>query len=140
MINTNEHVVRRFIDDVVNGGKLDLIDKLWAPDLIWHGGSLGEIHGIDDYRRMLHADAGVAFTGMHLTVHEILTTDDKVVVRFTNSGTHTGTFRGVPPTGRHAQWLGIGIYTLRDGRIAEAWFAEDILGMLQQLDAITLPA
>jgi hypothetical protein len=34
----------------------------------------------------------------------------------------------------------VGIYPVRDGRIAEAWFAEDILGMLLQLDAIALPA
>jgi predicted ester cyclase len=46
---------------------------------------------------------------------------------------------GNPATGKHAEWLGIGIYTVRDGRIAEAWFAEDILGMLQQLDAVAPP-
>jgi predicted ester cyclase len=45
-----------------------------------------------------------------------------------------------PATGKRAEWLGVGIYTVRDGRIAEAWFAEDILGMLLQLDAIALPA
>jgi hypothetical protein len=39
-----------------------------------------------------------------------------------------------------AEWLGIGIYPVRDGRITEAWFAEDILGMLTQLHAIALPA
>jgi predicted ester cyclase len=60
-------------------------------------------------------------------------------VRFTNSGTNVGTFLDNPPTGKHAEWLGIGIYTLRDGRITEGWFAEDILGMLIQLEAIALP-
>jgi hypothetical protein len=44
------------------------------------------------------------------------------------------------PTGKHAGWLGIGIYTLHDGRITEGWFAEDILGMLLQLDAVSLPS
>ena len=47
---------------------------------------------------------------------------------------------GNPATGKHAEWLGIGIYTVRDGRITEGWFAEDILGLLLQLDAIVLPA
>jgi hypothetical protein len=41
--------------------------------------------------------------------------------------------------GKHAEWLGIGIYTVRDGRITDAWFAEDILGLLLQLDAVALP-
>jgi predicted ester cyclase len=138
MTSTNGTIVRRFLDEVVNGGSLDLVDELWAPDLAWYGGSLGEIHGIDDYRRILHADAGVAFTGMHLTVHELISHGDRVVVRFSNSGFQTGACRGLPPTGKHAEWLGIGIYMLRDGRIAEAWFAEDILGMLQQLGSVAL--
>jgi hypothetical protein len=47
---------------------------------------------------------------------------------------------GNPATGKHAEWLGIGIYTVSDGRITDAWFAEDIFGMLNQLDAIDLPA
>ncbi len=63
-----------------------------------------------------------------------------MVVRFTNSGSQTGPFLSTPATGRYAEWLGIGIYTVTDGRITEAWLGEDILGMLRQLDAITLPA
>jgi predicted ester cyclase len=60
-------------------------------------------------------------------------------VRFTNSGTNVGPFLNRPPTGRHAEWLGIGIYTVRGGRITAGWFAEDILGMLMQLDAAPAP-
>ncbi|MET7398390.1 ester cyclase [Dactylosporangium sp. NPDC005572] len=131
----NEAVVRRFLEEVINGGELESLDELWAADLAWHGGSLGDVYGIDAYRQMLGADAGTAFTGMHLTIQEVISHDDKVVVRFTNSGTHTGTFRDHPATGNYAEWLGIGIYTVRDGWISEAWFAEDILGMLQQLGA-----
>ena len=46
---------------------------------------------------------------------------------------------GSPATGNHAEWLGIGIYTVLNGKITEAWFGEDILGMLLRLNAITLP-
>ncbi|MEU6347077.1 SDR family NAD(P)-dependent oxidoreductase [Streptomyces sp. NPDC046977] len=133
-------VVHRFIDEVVNGGNIDAIDELWHPDLRWHAGSLGDIEGIEAYKVSMRAAVGGAFTGMHLTAHDTLVDGDTVVARFTNSGTHTGPFMGTPATGRYAQWLGIGIYTVRDGKIAEAWFGEDILGMLQQLGAITLPA
>ena len=77
---------------------------------------------------------------MHLEIHDTIASDDQVVLRFTNSGTNVGPFMGNPAAGKHAEWLGIGIYTLRDGRITEGWFAEDILGLLLQLDAIALPA
>jgi predicted ester cyclase len=61
------------------------------------------------------------------------------VLRFTNSGINIGPFMGNPPTGKHAKWLGIGIYTIRDGRVAEAWFAEDILTVLTQLNLLLAP-
>jgi predicted ester cyclase len=76
---------------------------------------------------------------MHLEIHELIADGDKVVVRFTNSGTNIGAFLNNPPTGRHAEWLSIGIYTLRDGRITEGWFAEDILGILLQLEGSPTP-
>jgi acetyl esterase len=132
--------VRRFIDEVVNGGDLSALDELWAADLAWHGGSMGDIRGIEAYRAYLSASVSAAFTGMHLDVKAVITDGDQVVVRFTNGGTQTGPFMGAQPSGRHAEWLGIGIYTVRNGKISEAWFGEDILGMLLQLGAVSLPA
>ncbi|MGZ6617137.1 MAG: ester cyclase [Solirubrobacteraceae bacterium] len=131
--------LRRFLDQVVNGGQLELIDDLWAENLVWHGGSLGEIHGIDAYKQMMSSRGHGAFSAMHLTVHDVVAAQDKVVARFTNSGTQVGQFLGFPPTGNRARWLGIGIYTIHAGKIAEAWFSEDILSMLLQLGAISLP-
>jgi hypothetical protein len=46
-----------------------------------------------------------------------------------------GTFMGVPATGRQAQWQGISIYTVRHGKIVDAWYGEDMLGLLMQLGA-----
>ena len=63
-----------------------------------------------------------------------------VVEQAIDSGGFVRPFLGNPATGKHAEWLGIGIYTVRDGRITEGWFAEDIVGLLSQLDAIALPA
>ena len=77
---------------------------------------------------------------MHLEIHDLIASGDKVVARFTNSGSNIGPFMNNPANGKHAEWLGIAIYTVRDGRITEGWFAEDIIGMLLQLDAIALPA
>jgi predicted ester cyclase len=132
--------VRRFIDGAVNGGDPAVIDETWAKDMTWHGGSMGTIEGRDAYKEFVAANASGAFADMRLEVHEVVAAGDKVVVRFTNSGTNVGPFLGNPPTGNQAEWLGIGIYTVRDGRIAEAWFSEDILGMLTQLDVINLSA
>ena len=136
----NIAVVRRFIDGAVNGGDLSVIDETWSHDMIWHGGSMGTFTGKPAYLAFATANGACAFEGMHLDIHDVIAKDDKVVLRFTNSGTNVGPFMNNPPTGKHAEWLGIGIYTVHNGRITEGWFAEDILGMLLQLGAISLPA
>ena len=131
----NIAVVRRFIDEAVNRGDIDAIDDTWARDMTWNGGSLGTFDGRDAYKSFFAANAGGAFADMHLNIHDVIAAGDKVVLRFANSGTNVEEFMGHPPTGKHAEWLGIGIYTVRDDRIVDGWFAEDILGMLAQLDA-----
>jgi predicted ester cyclase len=131
----NVAVVRRFIDEVVNGGDLSVIRETWAENMTWHGGSLGTFKGLDAYTAFAAGNITGAFSDMHLEIHDVISRDDKVVLRFTNSGTNTGPFMGRAATGKHAQWLGIGIYTLRDGLIVDGWFTEDILGLTLQLGA-----
>lgn len=131
-------VVMRFINEVVNGADLDIVPELWSADLQWHGGSLGEHHGIGEFVASLRASVGGGFSDMHLTVHDTIVSGDKVVLRFTNSGWQTGEFMGAAPSGKHAEWLGIGIYRVADGKIAEGWFGEDALGMLTQLGVVQL--
>ena len=111
-----------------------------ADDMTWHGGSLGTYQSKAAFLEFAKANARSAFEEMHLEIHDTIASGDHVVPRFTNSGTNVGPFMGNPATGKHAEWLGIGIYTVRDGRITQGWFAEDILGLLLQLDAIALPA
>ncbi len=137
--NDPERVVRGFVDDVVNGGRLDLLERYWAPDMSWNGGSLGTIHGLGAFREHLVQNVSGAFTGMHLDIKETVVAGHKVVLRFTNSGTQSGEFLGSPASGKHAEWLGIGIYTVVAGKITKAWFGEDTLGMFRQLGIKTLP-
>ena len=133
-------VVRGFIDETVNGGDVDAINQTWAKDMTWNGGSLGTVEGREAFRAFFAANAAGAFAGMHLGIHEVIATGDNVVVRCTNSGTNVDELMGNPAIGKHAEWLGIGIYTVEDDRITSGWFAEDILSMLIQLDAINVAA
>ncbi|MEV0734174.1 ester cyclase [Polymorphospora sp. NPDC050346] len=121
-----------FIDEVVNGANLDVVSDLWSTDLRWHGGSLGE------FLASLRAAVGGGFSDMHLIIHDTIVSGDKVVLRFANSGLHTGEFMGAAPSGKHAEWFDIGIYQVRDGKIAEGWFGEDALGLLTQLGVVQL--
>ena len=142
MPRNEEHniaVVQRFIDQAVNGRDPSIIDETWSDDLIWQGGSLGTFEGRPAFKKAFTANATSAWSNMHLEVHEVIATGDKVALRFTNSGANVGPFMGNPPTGKHAEWLGIGIYAVRDGRITQGWFAEDILSILLQLNLLAAP-
>jgi hypothetical protein len=50
-------------------------------------------------------------------------------------GTHKGNFFGIAPTDKPFDIHELGIFRLADGRITEAWFMADELGLLQQLGA-----
>ena len=47
--------------------------------------------------------------------------DDKVTVRFTDRGTHTGDLFGAQPSNRAVAVTGIEIYRLSSGQVAEYW-------------------
>ena len=58
---------------------------------------------------------------------------DKVVVRFQAPGTHTGTFAGIPATGKRATWKGLVMYHVVGDKITEAWANWDDWGLIEQL-------
>ena len=63
-------------------------------------------------------------------------TGEKVAIRHTYRGTHTGTYMGVPPTGKAVKVSANDLYHLKDGQIVEEWSEFDLLGVLQQIGAI----
>jgi steroid delta-isomerase-like uncharacterized protein len=81
-----------------------------------------------------------AFPDLNRPVDDLIAEGDKVVARWRAEGTHTGSFQGVPPTGRRASITGITIFRLRDGKIVEEWGESDMLGLLQQVGALPGPA
>jgi len=75
----------------------------------------------------------VAFPDIHYTIADLTADGDRVAVRWTWTGTHTGPYRGIPATGKPVANDGMAIYTLRAGKIASLSMLTDRLGFLQQL-------
>ena len=74
-----------------------------------------------------------AFPDIHLTIEEIIAEGDKVVVRWTLTGTQRGVWRGIPATGNAVKWNATDIYTISNGKIASLVRAADNLAWLKQL-------
>ena len=70
------------------------------------------------------------------SVDDALADGDKVVRRVSWTATHTGTFLGIPPSGRRVTCRETIILRIAQGKIAEEWNAADLLGLLQQLGAV----
>ena len=83
----NKAVVRRLVDEVFNGGHLELIDQLYAPEL-----APAAKRWIAPFR--------ASFPDVHMELMELIAEGDKVVGRFTCSATHQGEWLGQAPTGR----------------------------------------
>lgn len=137
MSEHNKMVVRRAIDEVYNQGKLDVVDDLVSKDFVVHFSSEA-LHGPDAMKQYV-ASLREAFPDLHLTIDDQIAEADKVVTRWTASGTHLGTFQGIPPTGKKGVMTGTDTDRFVDGKAVECWTNTDDLGLLQQLGVIPRP-
>jgi predicted ester cyclase len=123
----NKAVVRRLVAEVLNGGRLEVIDELFAPELA------------SQARRWI-APFRASFPDVHMEIVDLIAEGDKVVGRFTCSATHLGDWLGHAPTGRRFERVDeVTIFRLGDGRIADSWSLEDTLSRLRQLGLIAGP-
>ncbi len=76
-----------------------------------------------------------AFPNLKYTLNDTIMEGDKVVTRWTASGTNSGDFFGMPATNKNVTMLGITIFRIRDGRIATLWDVWDQNGLMEQLKA-----
>ena len=132
----NKAVSRRVAEEVFNGHNVDLADELYAPDYVLHDPSLPEdLHGPEGIKRYVAMTLG-AFPDIRVAVEDQVAEGDKVVSRWTATGTHTGDLMGIPPTGRRVEISGVTINRFSGGKIAEDWYQSDDLGMMQQLGVV----
>ncbi len=132
---TNEVIARRFAEEVTNQKRLDVADEIIAADHVFYMPGIPPVRGLEAWKQ-LASIYFTAFPDFQVTVEDVIAEGDKVVARFTFSGTHQGEFQGIPPTGKQVTATGIDIYRIVDGKMLEHWAQIDALGMLQQLGVI----
>ena len=96
---------------------------------------------------VLDSDAWVEFLGtfltgfpdLHLEVQDAVADEGMTAQRILFTGTHTGHFRGLPPTGREVRFSGIEINRMAGGKVTEHWFQLDALTLFEQLGLRVVP-
>nr|MBA2600290.1 ester cyclase [Actinomycetota bacterium] len=133
-IEANKQVVRRFYEEVLNSGKIEALEELAVTNYQEHDMLPGQGDGLAGLRKrvtMLRTALTPRFE-----LDDVIAEGDRVVVRWTNSGTHVGDFMGAPATGRSFRIAGVDVHRVQDGKMAEHWHVVDQLSMLQQLGLI----
>jgi predicted ester cyclase len=134
-IEENKRIVRRY-QDIYNSNDLDALGEVLSEDLqtpkIMAGIPTG-IEGAKAAHRMMLA----GFPDYQTTIDDLIAEEDKVVARITMSGTNTGSFMGMAPTGKPVSFTGIYIARIVNGKIVEHWGEEDGVSLLQQLGVLS---
>jgi len=129
----NKVVVRRLFEDCFNCHNANVYPEFYA-DVVFRASLIGELRNHAHLQFLLTLFS--AFPDGHWTLNEQIAEGDKVVSRWTLTGTHMGTFLGIAPTGRYVISRGVSIHRLAAGKIVEEWMEWDTLGIMQQLGEI----
>ena len=131
----NKILLNHFWERVFNQRELDLIDKLFTSDWVYHGAAGQELNGPEELKEFLTIFFN-AFPDIHVTVEDMIIEGDKVVTRAIAQGTHKANLMGIAPTEKQINCSVICISRVQDGKITEDWEIIDLFGMLQQLGVI----
>ena len=138
-VDTRVAVARNYIAEVFNGRNPEHAREFFTADVVWHGGALGTVSGVDNVVPVLNGFIG-ALENIQAEEQDVIATDDLVAMRLVVSATQTGDLLGIPATGRPVRWDAVDIYRVTDdGKISEQWAFEDMAAILSQLGAISLP-
>lgn len=134
----NKQIMEQFIR-FINTGDPAIGEPIIAPDVIFYAPTSSEaLRGFDGYMAVLNMMRGT-MPDVQWKAEEFIAEGDKVMIRFTMSGTQTQPFMGIPATGKSVKVTAMNIYELKDGKIIREHGLPDLFTMLQQLGAIPAP-
>ena len=136
MLEENKALAGRFFR-MFELGDPGMAEEIAAVDYVNHDapypviGLEGVKAGINTFKK--------AFPDAQLMIAFQLAEGDKVVTRYSWSGTHLGESYGIPATGKQVSWTATVTFRIADGKIREAWESRDFWGLMQQLGVVPTP-
>lgn len=127
---SRKRVARQFLEEVLGGGRFDRLAELVTDDYADRSLPTGLTPrtAIEAFR--------AGFPDAAVSVDHQVEEGDHVVSRWTLRATHTGSFFGIPASGRPVVMTGFSEYRFEGDRMAEAWVDYDQAGILRQIGAL----
>lgn len=134
-VEENKALARRFAQ-VWGKGNLETVDELAAPDFSASHPLLERtVYGTEVFKQALTI-LHIGMPDVDIVIEDEVAEGNRVAVRWTIRGTHTGELLGIRPTGKQLTLTGMTIYHLSDGKVVEERSEEDTLSLLRQLGII----
>ncbi len=134
-IAENKAIAKRFVQ-LWGKGSFDIIDELAAPSIFVRYPAFPQgIQGSQVFKKVIMGFRS-AFPDSALDIEDEIAEGDKVVIRWSFSGTHQGNILGIQPSGKKVKWTGVSIYRIKEGKVVEEIGEEDFLSFLKQIGVI----
>ena len=131
----NKKLIRK-LHDIWNTNNISALPEVYSNNVVVHWSkssenpnSLGHV-GISQ----AIADTLLAFPDWHENIVDIIAEDDKIVTRYVSTGTHTGAYQSIAPTGNKIKVDEISIFRIKNGKVTEQWCLMDDLALAKQLE------
>jgi steroid delta-isomerase-like uncharacterized protein len=113
-----------------------VIDEVFRDDYTRHDLRSSQPEPGPEGQKRITADFRAAFPDLRFKVEMMIAEDEFVAARWTATGTHTGAWGAVEPTGRQVSFSGVNIFRFENGKVAEIWNHRDDLGLLERLGVL----
>jgi len=137
-LSAEAELVRRYFHEVLDQGKVELIEDLFHPRCVMHRPG-GTIVGIDSVRGVAERRKET-FSQFETQIHDIFGSGDRLVVRLSHHGVGGGVWPSrlgnYDVSGKMVSWDAIAIFRFDNHRIIEEWVTRDELGMILQFGLI----
>lgn len=137
-VEDNKAMMRDYLDRFWNQGDEGAGEQSVAEDVVLH--DLADVPidlpagraGLFEMRKVFET----AMPDFKMTIDDMIGEGDRLLIRWTGEGTHTGDFMGIPPTHRTAKWTAMSVARIQDGKMVEGWQNMDEMGLMQQLGVL----
>jgi steroid delta-isomerase-like uncharacterized protein len=136
MSEENKAIVQRIVQEIWNGGNLDLADELISPDYVDSVAGSDTPVGPEGFKDAVNGVRD-AFPDFAITINDMISEGDKVALVWTFIGTHQGELMGIFPTDKLREFDGIYLYRFNDGKLVERSGIRDMFKLMGQLGAST---
>jgi steroid delta-isomerase-like uncharacterized protein len=126
------------INDVWGRGLVDLVDRHYADDVVDHMPIPGQPAGRSAMKDVVQLFRK-AMPDLQMHLHATLAAGDMGADLWTLTGTHTGEFRDIAPTGNRIEMSGIDMVRVANAQISELWHVEEMLQFWQQIGHVDAP-